>query len=321
MICRRALVPALAVLPTAARAQVQPARVGFLHPRLSAAVEPLRLAAVRQGLADAARSNRPVEIVARVADGSAERLRAHAGELAAARLDAIVAVGPSGVDAARNATRTTPIVAVDLETDPVAAGWVASLAKPGGNVTGVFFDVADFAAKCLQILAEAFPRLSRVGVLWDPSTGGLQRAAAEPSAARMGIALDLRPTSTLADVEPAVRALAADGANALLILSSPLFGTNTDAIAALVNAERLPAIMPFPDFARYGGLVAYGPDLQDLFRRAGAMARRIVDGARASELRVKRPVRFNLVLNLRTARALGLDLPPLLLARADEVVE
>ena len=321
MIRRRVLVPALALPPVAARAQAHPARIGFLHPRLSALVEPLRLAAVREGLTAAARSNRLVEIVARVADGSAERLRAHAGELAAARLDAIVAVGPSGVDAARNATRTTPIVAVDLETDPVAAGWVASLAKPGGNVTGVFFDVADFAAKCLQILAEAVPRLSRVGVLWDPSTGGYQRAAAEPSAARMGIALDLRPTSTLADVEPAVRALAADGASALLILSSPLFGTNTDAIAALVDAERLPAIMPFPDFARYGGLVAYGPDLQDLFRRAGAMARRIVDGARANELPVERPVRFNLVLNLRTAKALGLELPPLLLARADEVVE
>ena len=321
MIPRRALVPALAVLPATARAKTQPARVGFLYPRPSAVVEPLRLAAVREGLAEAARSNQPVEIVVRVADGSAERLRAHAGELAAARLDAIVAVSPSGVDAARDATRTTPIVAVDLETDPVAAGWVASLAKPGGNVTGVFFDVADFAAKCLQILAEAVPRLSRVGVLWDPSTGGYQRAAAEPSAARMGVALDLRPTNTLVDVELAVRALAADGVSALLILSSPLFGANTDAIAALANAARLPAIMLFPDFARYGGLVAYGPDLQDLFRRAGAMARQIVDGARASELPVERPVRFNLVLTLRTARALALGLPPLLLARADEVVE
>jgi ABC-type uncharacterized transport system substrate-binding protein len=321
MVRRRVLVPALAFPPVAAQAQVQPARVGLLHPRLSALVEPLRLTAVREGLMEAARSKQPVEIVVRAADGSAERLRAHARELAAARLDAIVAVSPSGVDAARDATRTIPIVAVDLETDPVAAGWVASPAKPGGNVTGVFFDVADFAAKCLQLLAEAVPRLSRVGVLWDPSTGGYQRAAAEPTAARVGVALDLRPTSTLADVESAVRALAAGGAGALLILSSPLFGTNTDAIAALANAARLPAIMPFPDFARYGGLVAYGPDIQDMFRRAGAMARRIVDGARASELPVERPVRFNLVLNLRTARALGLDLPPLLLARADEVVE
>lgn len=325
MIRRRVLVPTLALAPAAARArpqaQGQPARIGFLHPRLSASTEPLRLAAVREGLAEAARSNRPVEIVARAADGSAERLRAYAGELAGARLDAIVAVGPPGVDAARDATRTTPIVAIDLETDPVAAGWVESLARPGGNVTGVFFDAADFAAKCLQILAEAVPRLLRVGVLWDPSTGGHQRAAAEPSAARLGIALDLRPASTLADVESAVRALAAGGAGALLVLSSPLFGANTGAIAALAGAARLPAIMPFPDFARYGGLVAYGPDIQDLFRRAGAMARRVVDGARAGELPVERPVRFDLVLNLRAAGALGLDLPPLLLARADEVVE
>jgi putative tryptophan/tyrosine transport system substrate-binding protein len=321
MIRRRALVPALVALPAAARAQAQPARVGLLHPRLSAAVEPLRLAALREGLAEAARSSQPVEIVVRVADGSAERLRAHAGELAAARLDAIVAVSPSGVDAARHATRAIPIIAIDLETDPVAAGWVASLAKPGGNVTGVFFDVADFAAKCLQILAEAVPRLSRVGVLWDPSTGGYQRAAAEPSAARMGIALDLRSADTPADVESAVRTLAADGVGALLILSSPLFAANTGAIAAMAETARLPAIMLLPDFARHGGLVAYGPDIQDLFRRAGAMARRIVDGARASDLPVERPARFNLILNLRTARALGLEIPPLLIARADEVVE
>jgi ABC-type uncharacterized transport system substrate-binding protein len=322
MICRRALVPALAAPPAAARAQARPSRrVGFLHPGLSTVVEPLRLAAVREGLAEAARSNQPVEIVARVADGSAGVLRAYAQELADARLDAIVAVGPSGVDAARGATRTTPIVAVDLETDPVAAGWVASLAKPGGNVTGVFFDVADFAAKCLQILAEAVPHLSRVGVLWDPSSGGYQRAAAEPSAARLGIALALRSANTLVDVGSAVRALAADGVGALLVLSSPLFAANAGAIAGLANAARFPAIMLLPDFARYGGLAAYGPDIQDLFRRAGAMARRVVDGARASDLPVERPVRFNLVLNLRTARALGLDLPPLLLARADEVLE
>src|SRR5215208_6167272 len=130
MIRRRALVSGLAVLPAVARGQAQPARVGFLHPRLSALVEPLRVAAVREGLAEAARSNQPVEIVSRAADGSVERLRAYAGELAAARLDAIVAVSPSGVNAARDATRTIPIVGVDLETGPVAAGWVTSLAKP-----------------------------------------------------------------------------------------------------------------------------------------------------------------------------------------------
>src|SRR3712207_5813667 len=144
--------------------------------------------------------------------------------------------------------------------------------------------------------------------------------SAEP-AVRMGITLDPRPANTLVDFELAVRALTADGADELLILSSPLFSANTAAIAAMANAARFPAIMLLPDFARNGCLVAYGPDLQDLFRRAGAMARRIVDGARASELPVERPVRFNLILNLRTAKALGLDIPPLLLARADEVVE
>jgi putative ABC transport system substrate-binding protein len=198
---------------------------------------------------------------------------------------------------------------------------VASLAKPGGIVAGVFIDVADFAATCLQILAEAVACLSRIGVRWDPSTGGYQRAAAELSAARMGIALDLRLTNTLVDVESAVWALAANGVGALLILSSPLFAASTGAIAAMANVARLPAIMLLPDSARYGGLVAYGPDIRDLFRRAGAMARRIVDGARASDLPVERPVRFNLILNLRTERTLGLEPRPLLLARADEVVE
>ncbi|HYZ34294.1 MAG TPA: ABC transporter substrate-binding protein [Crenalkalicoccus sp.] len=321
---RRTLVGSVllaAALPTAARAQAPPARVGFLHPRLSAVVVPLRLAAVREGLAEAARSNRPVEIVARVADGTPAMLQASAAELVAARPDAILAVSPSVVAAAREATRTTPIVAVDLETDPVAAGWVESLARPGGNLTGVFFDQAEFVAKCLQILAEAVPGLARVGLLWDPSTGDYQRAAAEPAAGAMGIALEIRATNSPAQVEAEIRALAAAGARAALFLSSPLFAANAESIARAVATAGLPAIMLFPEFARGGGLVAYGPDLQDTFRRSGAMARRIVDGAKPADLPVERPVRYTLVLNLRAARALALDLPQLLLARADEVIE
>ncbi len=233
----------------------------------------------------------------------------------------IVAVSPSGVAAMREATRTTPIVAVDLETDPVAEGWVASLAKPGGNVTGVFFDFADFTAKCLQILVEAVPYLSRIGVVWDPTTGNYQLAAMEPLAVSKGITLQVRETSALADVEPTVRSLAAGGVQALPFLSSPLFSANTRTAATLATSAGLPSIMLFPEFARDGGLIAYGPDLQDMFRRAGMMARRIIDGAISAELPVERPVRFNFIANLRTARALGLMLPPLLLARADEVIE
>ena len=304
-----------------AQQAVRQARLGFLHPRLSAVVEPLRLAAVRDGLVASGAPSRPIDIIARVADGTPERLRAYAQELAAAQLDVIVAVSPSGVAAMREATRTTPIVAVDLETDPVAEGWVASLAKPGGNVTGVFFDFADFTAKCLQILVEAVPYLSRIGVVWDPTTGNYQLAAMEPLAASQGISLQVRETSALTEIEPAVRSLAAGGVQALFFLSSPLFSANTRTAATLAASAGLPSIMLFPEFARDGGLIAYGLDLQDMFRQAGMMARRIIDGAISAELPVERPVRFNFIANLRTARALGLTLPPLLLIRADEVIE
>ena len=322
---RREVIVGLAAAATnvaTAHAQraVRQARLGFLHPRLSAVVEPLRLAAVRDGLVASGAPSRPIDIIARVADRTPERLRAYAQELAAAQLDVIVAVSPSGVAAMREATRTTPIVAVDLETDPVAEGWVTSLAKPGGNVTGVF-DFADFTAKCLQILVEAVPHLSHVGVVWDPTTGKYQRAAIEPLAASQGISLQVRETSALTEVEPAVRSLAAGGVQALFFLSSPLFSANTRTAATLAASAGLPSIMLFPEFARDGGLIAYGPDLQDMFRRAGMMARRIIDGAISAELPVERPVRFNFIANLRTARALGLMLPPLLLIRADEVIE
>lgn len=317
MIARRTL--PLLMLPAIARAQAAPALVGFLHPRLSAVVAPLRLAAVREGLV-AGRGGRPVELVPRVADGTEAQLAAHAAELAAARLEAIVAVAPPGVAAARAATRTTPIVGIDLETDPVAAGWVTSLARPGGNVTGMFLDFGEIAAKCLQLLAEAVPDLARCEVLWDPTTGGVQRRAAQAAALRMGIGLEVAATVRLDEVEPAIRT-AAGRAQALLFLSSPLFAANTAALAHAALAARLPSIMLFPDFARQGGFAAYGPDLQDMFRRAGAMARRVVEGSRPETLPVERPARFDLALNLTAARALGLDLPPLLLARATEVLE
>lgn len=234
-----------------AQQAVRQARLGFLHPRLSAVVEPLRLAAVRDGLVASGAPSRPIDIIARVADGTPERLRAYAQELAAAQLDVIVAVSPSGVAAMREATRTTPIVAVDLETDPVAEGWVASLAKPGGNVTGVFFDFADFTAKCLQILVEAVPYLSRIGVVWDPTTGSYQLAAMEPLAVSKGITLQVRETSALADVEPTVRSLAEGGVQSILFMSSPLFSANTRTAATLATSAGLPSIMLFPEFARY----------------------------------------------------------------------
>ena len=319
MIARRALLAAPA-LPAMARAQGAPALVGTLHPRDSPVI-PLRLSALKEGMAEAARTSRPVELLPRISDGAPGRLPALAAELAARRVEAIVTVGPGATAAARAASTSIPVVAIDLETDPVAAGWVTSLARPGGNLTGVFFDSADFASKCLQILAEAVPGLDSVGVLWDPSTGPFQRAATGQAGAAMGIALDLRPVNGPAEIAPAMQALAAAGRRALLCLSSPLFAAHVGLTAEAALAARLPMITLFPEIARAGGLLAYGPDLQDLFRRAGATTRRIVEGAKPGELPLERPVRFDLAMNLRTARILGIELPPLLLARASEVIE
>lgn len=319
MTARRVLLAAGLALPGLARAQAAAARIGYLHPRQSAAAEVLRLAALREGLGSG-RGLRPVELIPRIADGTPELLARHAAELAAARPDVIVAVAPPGVAAAQAATRTIPIIGVDLESDPVAAGWVASLGRPGGNVTGMFLDFADIAAKCLQLLAEARPGLARCAVLWDPSTGSFQRAAVEAAGARMGLGLGIATTTRLAEVEPAIEA-AGETAQALLFLSSPLFAANTARFARAAMRARLPGIMLFADFARQGGLAAYGPDLQDMFRRAGGMARRVVEGARVETLPVERPVRFDLALNLHAAGELGLELPPLLLARATEVIE
>ena len=179
----------------------------------------------------------------------------------------------------------------------------------------------EFAAKCLQMLMEVVGGRPSIGVLWDPSTGGYQRASVEPAAASMGLELKLRETAALSDVGPAVYSLAAEGVGGLLILSSPLFSANTTVVAALTTASQLPAIVLFPEFARDGGLIGYGPDLQDLFRRAGIMARRVIDGTPPAEVPVERPVRFSLIVNVRAARALGLTMPPTLLARADEVIE
>jgi putative ABC transport system substrate-binding protein len=307
--------------PSWVYARTGAARVGLLHPQPSPALVALRFAAVREGLTTGMGAGRKVEFESRVGDGTLERLRRYARELVAARLDVIVAMSPLAIAVTREATRTTPIIGIDLETDPRAAGWIVSLARPGGNVSGVFLDVPQFAARCLQILTEAIAGLAQVGVLWDPSTGPYQRDAVETAASAMGLSFTIRAVTTLADVEPTVRSLAAEGCGALLILSSPVFGAFSGPVAEAASAARLPAIMLFPEFVQNGGLITYGPDLQELCRRAGAMARRIIDGEKVAELPIERPDRFSLRLNLRTARALSLDLPTSLLAAADEVIE
>jgi len=227
------------------------------------------------------------------------------------------------VRAALSATQTIPIVANDLESDPVDTGWAASLAHPGGNITGVFLAFPDFAAKWLGLLKDALPELSRVAVLWDPSTGLFQKKAIEDAAksSKLKLALEIIEVRTPSDLDGAFSSAKRGGAYALVMLSSPLSSANVRKEAELAILHNLPVITLFPDFARVGGLMAYGPNLLGVFRDTGGMIAKVLQGTNPADLPIQRPTKFELVINLKTVRALGLTLPDTLVALADEVIE
>jgi putative tryptophan/tyrosine transport system substrate-binding protein len=309
--------------PLAARAQQQAGgnrKLGVLHPGQAAAVNS-RITAIREGLNPGNPRDLGIEVVIHLADGDLSRLPALATDLVNARVDAILAAGPPAVQAASGATKSIPVIALDLESDPVASGFVASLARPGGNVTGVFLDFPEFSAKCLQLLIEAIPTLARVGVLWDPTTGSLQRTWVEAAAQGFGVSVQVFEARRVADIAEAFYALDRSRIQGLLILSSPLFGGNPQLVADLAMRRNVPTISLFPDIAREGGLLAYGPDIEALYRQAAGMARKVLHGAKVAELPAERPTRFQLVANLRTAKLFGITLPPSILLRADEVIE
>jgi putative ABC transport system substrate-binding protein len=217
--------------------------------------------------------------------------------------------------------KTIPIVVLDLETDPVATGLVARLARPGGNITGVFLDFPELAGKWLEMLKEVVPALTRVAVVWDPRTGLAQLQAAEAAARTLRIQLHPMDVRSPSDYDAGFRAAARERCGALLALSSPIFNTSRQQIAQLALKARLPSIMPFPGFADDGGLLAYGPHLPTLFRQTGGIVSRVLKGAAVGELPVERPTRVELSINLKTARALGVTIPPSLRVRAERVIE
>jgi putative tryptophan/tyrosine transport system substrate-binding protein len=312
-----------AAWPLAARGQqtTKSRKVGLLHPGESTTVN-MRVAAIREGL-NGTDNQRDLsfEIIVRLADGDVSRLPALATDLVNNRVDAIVAAAPAAVQAAAGATTSIPVIAIDLESDPVASGFVRSLAHPGGNVTGVFLDFPDFSAKCLQLLIETVPTLSGVGLLWDPSTGVLQLKAVEAAAQTFGISAQVFEARRAADIAEAFYALDRSRFQGLLLLSSPLIAGNPQLIADLAIRRNLPTISLFPEIARAGGLIGYGPVIQDLFRQVGGMARKVLQGAKVAELPAERPTRFQLVANLKTAKLIGITLPSSILLRADEVIE
>jgi putative tryptophan/tyrosine transport system substrate-binding protein len=309
--------------PLTARAQqaAEAPRVGFVYPGPKA-VMALRMEAIVTGLrASGYAAPTQVEIVARTAEADPDQIAPLVKEVIGKNVNVIIAAGPLVVHAARSATRTIPIIAIDLESDPVASGMAATLARPGGNITGVFLDFPDFTAKWMEMLVESNPKLSRAAVLWDPVTGPVQIEAVGKAGGALNVQLDITEVRRPSDFDAAFSMASQRGAGAMVMLSSPLIADNVQMLAELTLRHRFPAITLFPDFARAGGLLAYGPNLLSLLRLSGVIAGKVLRGANPVELPIERPTKFETVLNMRTAHALGLSIPTSLLLRADEVIE
>ena len=285
-------------------------------------MDPLLNEAFKQGLGELGYTEgRNVVVEYRHADGRPERLSQLAADLVRLNVAVLVVRGAAALAAAKDATSHIPTVAVDLESDPVAMGFVRNLAQPGGNITGVFLDLPELSGKQLQLLKEVIRPISRVAILGDPVLNAPQFQATAGAARALAIEPQLVEVRGSRDFDTALEAAARGRAGAVLLLSSPLVFTGRVEISALAIKRRLPAVSMFVEFAEAGGVMAYGPSLREAFWRGGAYAGRILQGAKPGELPVQRPTKFELVINLKTAKALGLTIPPSLLQRADQVIE
>jgi putative tryptophan/tyrosine transport system substrate-binding protein len=281
-----------------------------------------RLAAFVQGLQELGWTvGRNLQIDYRWGGGNVERYRTFAAELVALTPDVLVTAGAPAVEALQRATRTVPIVFTNV-TDPVGGGLVASLARPGGNTTGLTLSEYGLSGKWLELLKEIAPRVTRAAVLRDPVAVGIgQFAAIQAAAPSLQIELSPVDVRDASEIERAVTAFA-DGPNGgLIATASALTAIHRELIIALATRHKLPAVYPFRYYVTSGGLISYGPDTVDQYRLAARYVDRILKGEKPADLPVQAPTKYELVINLKTAKALGLDVPPSLLARADEVIE
>ena len=266
---------------------------------------------------------RNVRIEYRFAGGNIERMRVYAAELVDLAPDVILVHSNPFLAALRQTNRVIPTVFAQV-ADPVGSGFVESMARPGGNITGFSNYESEIGGKWLDALKEIAPRVTRAAVLLHPETTAnvAYLRAAEAAARSSGVTVTAAGVYDAAEIERAVTAFAAEPNGGLIVLPHPVTSVNRDLIAALAARHRLPAVWPFRFFiATNGGLVSYGIDVTDLFRRATVYVDRILRGTRPGELPVQLPTKFELVINLKTAKALGLEVPGTLLARADEVIE
>jgi putative ABC transport system substrate-binding protein len=316
----------LLTAPFAAEAQqaTKVARIGYLATNLTG--NPHGREAFRQGLRDLGYvEGRNVVIEYRDADGKIERLPALAAELIALKVDVIVTASTVAGLAAKQATRTLPVVFA-VAADPVTEELVTSLARPGGNVTGLSFFAPELVGKCLEQLKQTVPAVTRVAVLWHPGALGKRTEKdmlkeAEVAARALGVQLQVVEARGPENFDRAFSDMTRARANALMVLTSSMFFGERRRLVDLAAKNRLPAVYTWREFVDAGGFISYGPNLAHLYRRAATYVDKILKGAKPGDLPVEQPTKFELVINLKTAKALGLTIPPSLLQRADEVIQ
>ena len=315
---------AAAVWPFAVRAQQagRPRRIGLLTRKTDASVA-AQIDAFRHGLRDLGWvEGKSASIEFRDAGGQLDRLRPLAAELVAVNVDVIVTVDTPPTQAAKQATGTIPIV-IAVSADPVGAGLVQSLGHPGGNTTGLSLLAPETDEKTLELTKETLPEAKRVAMIFDPKNPGMMRRVERVKRAAPKLAIEFQPIPALTAVELAggLKAAAKDPPDALIVLS-PIYAAYRDEIVDFATKTKVPLTMDTSGLAgEPGALLSYGADISDLFRRAATFVDKILKGAKPADLPVEQPIKFDFVINLKTATALGLDVPPTVLVRADKVIE
>ena len=312
---------AAVVVPRGVRAQHggKPARIGILHPGTASPIEPLRVRILRSALIELGYVERQDFVIeARYGEGRPDRLPELAADLVRRRVDVIVASGYATA-AARSATRTIPIV-MNFSGDPVGRGYIENLARPGGNVTGVATLSPQINGKRLELLRELLPNANRIGYV-SGLADTLEQRGTETAAASLGVSMVSVIASEPATLDQAFQRLTRDGVKAVIVSSDPVLTRFLTRLVELSGKYRLPASYEFREHVEVGGLMSYGVNAEDLGRRVASFVDRILKGAKPGELPVEQPTKFDLVINLKTAKALGLTIPPSLLLRADQVIE
>lgn len=314
------LIAAATTWPLRARAEEMPV-VGYLNPAPAPGI-PHLIEAFQQGLAEEGYvEGKNLVIESRFTGFKPELMHQGARDLVQRQVKVIFASTPDAVAEARGATSSIPIVGLDFENDPVALGWVKSVARPGGNLTGMFLDLPELSGKQVGLLKEIAPRLSRIAIFGIPRLNAAQFAAASAAVKAAKVEAEIIEVQGMDDWARALESAKARQVQAGILLSSPLVFVASEQIGKLAIIHRLPLISLFAEFPKVGGLIAYGPKVDPVEHKAGIYVAKILHGANPSDLPIQRPQKFDLVINLKTARTIGLDVPAQLQHLADEVIE